>query len=51
MTIDLSNPGVERQKNRLQTLFPIEEEEDQDPPAEQIIDDRTKELIDIAKNL
>jgi hypothetical protein len=51
VTIDLSNPGVERQKNRLQTLFPIEEEEDQEPPAEQIIDDRTKELIDIAKNL
>jgi hypothetical protein len=51
VTIDLSHPGVERQKNRLQTLFPIEEEEDQEPPAERITDNRTKELNDIAKNL
>lgn len=51
VTIDLSHPGVERQKNRLQTLFPIEEEEDQEPPAERITDDRTKDLNDIAKNL
>ncbi|WP_276273571.1 hypothetical protein [Haloarcula litorea] len=51
VTVDLSHPGVKRQKNRLQTLFPVEEEEDQEPPAERITDDRTKELNDIAKNL
>lgn len=51
VTINLSHPGVERQKNRLQTLFPIEEEEEQDPPADRITDDRTQELNDIAKNL
>lgn len=50
VTIDLSHPGVERQKNRLQTLFPIEEE-DQEPPAERITDDRIKGLNNIAKNL
>lgn len=51
VTIDLSHPGVERQKNRLQTLFPVEEEENQEPPAERIVDDRTKELNNIAKDL
>lgn len=51
ITIDLSHPGVDRQKNRLQTLFPIEEEDNQEPPAERITDDRTKGLNDIAKNL
>jgi hypothetical protein len=51
VTIDLSHPSVERQKNRLQTLFPVEEERDQEPPAERITDDRVKKLNDIAKNL
>jgi hypothetical protein len=51
VTIDLSHPGVKYQKNRLQTLFPIEQEEGQEPPAERITDDRIKELNDIAKDL
>jgi len=51
VTIDLSHPGVKRQKNRLQTLFPIEKEKDQEPPAERITDDRRKEPNDIVKNL
>jgi len=51
VTINLSHRGVERQKNRLQTLFPIEEEKHQEPPAERITDAQTKELNGIVKNL
>ena len=51
ITIDLVHPGVKRQKNRLQTLFPVEEEEEQRPPAERITDEQTKKLNDIAKGL
>lgn len=51
VTTDLPHPDVERQKNRLQPLFPTEEGVDQQPPAERIINNRIKELNEIAKHL
>lgn len=51
ITIDLSHDGVDRHKNRLQTLFPIEEEEEEGQEPIQIDDNKIERLNRIAKDL